>query len=84
MSHLQFEGETVWRVEDKVPQWLTRSGENRMSNGQIILPSDTDFRADIPPMLTKDWKEADRLKLQLEQRQRDDFKLREEAAARRK
>jgi hypothetical protein len=38
-----------------------------MSNGHIILPSDTRNRSDIKPMIEKDWAEAEKNKHQLEQ-----------------
>ena len=37
-----------------------------MSDGSIILPRDTDLRADIAPMISKDWEEAEKHKLALE------------------
>ena len=50
-----------------------------MSDGSIILPSDTDLRPDIEPMLNKQWEEAEKHKLEIEQIQRNDEKLRKEA-----
>ena len=42
-----------------------------------------EFRPDILPMINKDWKNAEEIKLLLEKQQRTDRKLREEAAKRR-
>ena len=55
-----------------------------MTNGEIILPSDMELREDLPPMIAKDWKEAEVAKNKMEDQQRKDYKLREAAAARRK
>jgi hypothetical protein len=37
-----------------------------MSDGSIILPSDSDFREDIPLMMAKNWKDAEHIKNQME------------------
>jgi len=37
-----------------------------MSDGQIILPSDTDLRPDIEPMRIKDWETAEKFKIEIE------------------
>ena len=54
-----------------------------MSDGSIILASDTDLRPDIAPMKEKNWEEAEFHKCQMEQQQRDDAALREAAKMRR-
>jgi len=36
-------------------------------NGDARLPSDMEFRPDIVPMINKDWKRAEDIKLLLEQ-----------------
>ena len=52
-----------------------------MSDGTQILKSDTDLREDIDFMFTKNWTEAEHKKSELEQRQRDDAKLRKAVAS---
>ena len=52
-----------------------------MSDGTRILDSDTDLREDIDFMVAKNWTEAEHKKSELEQRQRDDAKLRKTAAS---
>jgi hypothetical protein len=32
---------------------------DKMVNGEPILPSDMEYRGDLPPMIVKDWKEAE-------------------------
>ena len=60
LSHIQFEGEITWRIQDEIPQWLERG--DKMSDGTQILASDTDLREDMPFMLTKNWHEAEQKK----------------------
>ena len=47
LSHLIMDDEVLWRIQEEVPQWQERDDSGRMSNGQIILPSDTRGRPDI-------------------------------------
>ena len=54
-----------------------------MSDGTIILTSDSDEREDIKHMLNKNWEEAEHNKVVYEQQQRDDEKLRKEAIKKR-
>lgn len=54
-----------------------------MSDGTPILQSDSSIRIDVGPITQKLWEEADANKLELEEAQRRDAKLREEAKARR-
>jgi hypothetical protein len=75
MSHLTFEGETYWRVEDNLPEWMERK-DNKMSDGSLVLPSDTEKREDIPHMMRKDWEEAEKSKVAMEELQRHDKRLR--------
>ena len=70
----------MWRVEDKIPQYLPREPtDTKMSDGTIILPSDSEWRPDIAPMLSKDWEEAEKHKVEMEELQRHDAKLRKAA-----
>lgn len=55
----------MWRIEDDVPQWDTES--KVLKDGTKRLPSDMEFRDDIPPMIEKDWKTAEEQKLKMEQ-----------------
>jgi|TARA_B110000285_G_C15070884_1_gene587867 hypothetical protein len=50
-----------------------------MTDGSIILPSDTDWRSDIEEIKNRNWEKAENDKNEMEQRQRDDEKLRKEA-----
>jgi hypothetical protein len=53
---------------------------DKMSDGTRILESDTDLREDIDFMVAKNWHEAEHKKSEMEQRQRDDAKLRKTAS----
>ena len=55
-----------------------------MSDGTKVLPSDMDRRLDIPGMVKQDWETAEHGKVEMEELQRHDRRLREAAAARRK
>lgn len=66
LSHVRFDEEITWRIQDEIPQWMDR-GE-KMSDGTCILPSDTDNRGDIEHMLAKNWPEAEKVKSAMEQR----------------
>ena len=54
-----------------------------MSDGTLILPSDSDFRPDLGEMILKNWEQAEHYKVEQEQQQRNDEKLRKEAEKRR-
>ena len=54
-----------------------------MSDGTLILPSDSDFRPDLAEMILKNWEQAEHHKVEQEQQQRNDEKLRKEAEKRR-
>mmetsp|Transcript_10368 Transcript_10368/g.15958 ORF Transcript_10368/g.15958 Transcript_10368/m.15958 type:complete len:95 (+) Transcript_10368:1029-1313(+) len=78
------DGKTWWRIEGEVPQWLPRGDSKTMADGTFILPSDSDWRPDIPLMITHDWKEAEHHKVEMEELQRHDRRLREAAHKKRK
>ena len=42
-----------------------------MSDGSMILPSDSDWRPDIEEILNRNWDKAEQFKSEMEQRQRD-------------
>jgi len=78
LSHLILDGECVWKIEDEIQPWKERSPSD------FILPSDMMHRSDIPFMIEKKWEEAEHAKVEMEELQRKDKKLRDEAEARRK
>lgn len=80
LSHVEFEGECHWRIQDDIPQWLPSL--DKTSDGMIRLPSDMNNRNDIPLIFARDWDKAEEEKAKLEQLQRHDTKLRQEAAKR--
>lgn len=81
LSYLMLDDEIVWRITDEVPEWLPHN--EVMSDGTKVLPSDMERRPDIPPMIRKDWKEAEQIKHEMEEQQRADQRLRDAAAKRR-
>ena len=81
LSFLKLDDEIVWRITDEVPLWLEH--KEVMSDGTKVLPSDMERRADIPPMISKDWKTAETIKHEMEEQQRADQRLRDAAAKRR-
>lgn len=40
--------------------------QDKMANGEIILASDMEYREDIPPMIARNWKEAEMVKNKME------------------
>lgn len=65
LSHLQIDDEVIWRIDDEKPQW--EELEERMSDGLIVLESDTRKRTDIQPMIDQEWHEAEQAKVALEE-----------------
>ena len=82
LSHLEFGGKVIWKIDDPVPQWKPY-GE--LSDDIKTLPSDTFERTDYPLIRGKtDWEGAEKAKHELEQAQRADKKLRIAAEEKRK
>ena len=73
LSHLIIDEKLFWRIEDELPKW---NDFGVLNDGTKILESDTRNRQDVPPMIEKNWEEAEKAKLQLEEQQRKDKKLR--------
>ena len=73
LSHLIIDEKLFWRIEDELPKW---NDFGVLNDGTKILESDTRNRQDVPPMISKNWEEAENAKLQLEEQQRKDKKLR--------
>ena len=57
--------EIVWRITEDVPLWKEHA--EVMSDGSKVLPSDMERRADIPPMVRRDWKAAESMKHEMEE-----------------
>ena len=64
MSYVEIEGEVYWRVDDRLPQWKEMGD---LSYNEPILESDTQKRLDIPHMITQNWEEAEKGKLEMEE-----------------
>jgi hypothetical protein len=73
LSHIDFDGKRYWDIKEVAP-WSIRPAENP-------LPSDCRYREDLQALLRGDEEEAQRLKVQLEEKQRKEAKLRAEGRA---
>ena len=60
-SHLILDGEIKWQIDDNIPEWSPSTPI--LNDGTKLLPSDMEYRADIPPMLVKDWETAEDAKV---------------------
>ena len=67
LSHLAFDGEVVWKIDDEVPQWRNDRENDRMLDGTNVLPSDMMKRGDIPLMVEKKWEDAEKAKVEMEE-----------------
>lgn len=77
LSHLLINDKLFWRIEDDVPNWAGNPLSNeKLSDGTIILESDSQKRADVLFMVEKDWENSEKVKVELEEMQRNDKKLR--------
>ena len=65
LSHMKIGNEVIWRITDEVPQWSPIA--EVQADGTKVLPSDTERRPDIPPMIMKDWKSAETHKIRMEE-----------------
>ena len=77
LSYVQIDDVVFWQITDPLPK-LKPLGD--MSTGEIILESDTRKRPDVVHMLTEEWEEAEARKVELEELQRKDKKMRIAAA----
>lgn len=77
LSHLIIGDQLMWRIEDQAPKW---EDFGVLSGGLKVLKSDTRNRKDVMPMIDHQWEEAEKNKLELEEDQRNDKKLRTAAA----
>ena len=79
---MQIEEAVLWRIEQDLPLWEPM--KEITSDGFQVLPSDTYRRIDVGPMFEKAWATAEKNKLELEELQRHDRKIREAAEKKRK
>eukprot|EP01022_Parablepharisma_sp_SALTPOND_P018447 TRINITY_DN3011_c0_g1_i1.p1 TRINITY_DN3011_c0_g1~~TRINITY_DN3011_c0_g1_i1.p1 ORF type:complete len:476 (-),score=50.97 TRINITY_DN3011_c0_g1_i1:2060-3307(-) len=77
IDNISFNGKAYWEIGRIAPCPVTRIDD-------VLLPSDTSFRADINALANGDCKEAQKLKDLVEEAERKDNKLREEIAKNRK
>ena len=67
--------EVLWKIEDP-RNILTWKKFGEYTDGAQGLKSDTSQRIDVEPIQTENWEEAEKNKLELEELQRADKKLR--------
>lgn len=49
LSYIEIDGQVKWKIDDPVPQW--RSHEEKLTSGDLMMPSDSQYRTDTPLML---------------------------------
>jgi len=64
---LIIDGEVVWKIEEELPTWIEQREGGKMRDGTKVLQSDMMNRFDIPFMLTKDWEESEKYKVEMEE-----------------
>lgn len=78
---MQFDGKVYWTVEDDKPTWLLPTDPTVPAElKDFLLPSDSQLRADMGPLKAKDFEDAEKQKFAMEELQRKDKKLRQQAA----
>ncbi len=69
LSHLEFEGECFWKLNDEFSTW-------DLATDQFIMPSDSSYRPDLIHLKERQFEEAEKEKVELENLQRKDKSLR--------
>ena len=64
----------VWKIDDKYDDWLVP--RLQVEDPEILLPSDSQNRLDMHPLVERDYQLAEKYKVELEELQRKDKKLR--------
>lgn len=78
LEYIQFDGKVYWTVEDDKPEWLVVNDKEAVPSHlqDILLPSDSQLRADMGPLKAHDYEEAEKQKTAMEELQRKDKRLR--------
>lgn len=81
LEYVQFDGKVLWTVEDDRPSWLMVNDKEGVPEKlqEYLLPSDSQLRADMGPLKSKDFEDAEIQKYALEELQRKDKRLRQES-----
>lgn len=80
LEYVEFDGKVYWTVNDEIPQWLSPNDETlKEEHREFLLPSDSSQRPDLKQMLTKTFDQAEKEKHELEELQRKDKRLRQQA-----
>ncbi|CDW73094.1 UNKNOWN [Stylonychia lemnae] len=74
LSHLEFDGQIVWKLDDKYDEWLIPSVD--IEDSEQLLPSDSHNRPDLQPLIDRAFEVAEKNKVMMEELQRHDKKLR--------
>lgn len=80
LSHIQFDGQVYWQIDQRYCDWESVGGTD---GSDMMLPSDSSARLDHQALKQSDYETAEKEKLTLENAQRNDKKIRLEAAKRR-
>ena len=68
LEYIQFDGQIYWTIDDERPRWVM-SNDPSLPEGRIdyILPSDSQYRADMAPLRRKEYDVAEKEKTALEE-----------------
>ena len=81
-SYIEIGGTVMWKITNDLPLWKSKS--KGISDNQLMLESDSQNRIDVPFIYNSIWEEAEKAKVELEELQRADKKLRVKAGEKRK
>lgn len=78
LEYVQFNGKVYWTIDDDKPEWIMVNDRERVieSLREYLLPSDSQLRDDMQPLKDKNFEDAERRKMALEEIQRKDKKNR--------
>eukprot|EP00347_Sterkiella_histriomuscorum_P017855 403347716 len=76
LSHLEFNGETYWQLSDVYNEWLLPQPIDGSEEAVKVLPSDSQNRGDMKNLIDRNFDQAEKNKIDMEELQRHDKKLR--------
>ena len=81
LEYIQFDGQVYWTIDDEKPEWRMVNDPEHVEPHlrDFLLPSDSQNRADMQPLKDKNFDEAEKQKVKLEEQQRLDKKRRQAA-----
>lgn len=68
LEYIQFNGKVYWKIDDDRPSWLLPTDPAVPEElKDFFLPSDSQLRPDMQPLKDKNFDEAEKLKVLLEE-----------------